>query len=79
VGLLDRLKKTASDVKGKAQDLADEHGDKVKDNIDKAGDFVQKKTKHKHDDKVDKGVDLAKGAVDKLAAEDDAGSDDTSA
>jgi hypothetical protein len=70
VGLLDRFKKTAADVKDKAAGLAEDHGDKVKDGIDKAADFVEDKTKHKHDDKIDKGADAAKGAIDKLAGDD---------
>ena len=38
MGLLDRFKKTAGDVKEKAEDLADDHGDEAKDAIDKAAD-----------------------------------------
>lgn len=46
----------------KAKQLADKHGDKIAKGVDKATDLVDKKTKGKyHDklDKVDKAVDRA--------------------
>ncbi len=70
MGLLDRFKKTADQVKDKAADLAEEHGDTAKGALDKAADVVGDKTKHQHDAKIDKGVDAAKGAIDKLAGDD---------
>ena len=71
MGLLDRFKKTAEDVKDTATDLAEEHGDQDKYAFDKAADVVGDKTGHKHDDKIDKGADAAKDAVDKLAGDND--------
>ncbi len=70
MGLLDRFKKTAEKAKDKAAELADDHGDKAKDALDKAAGVVGDKTKHKHDDKIDKGVDAAKKAIDGLAGDD---------
>jgi hypothetical protein len=74
MGLLDRFKKSAEQVKDTATTLAEDHGDKAKGAIDKAADVIGDKTGHKHDAKVDKGVDAAKGAIDKLAG--DAGGSD---
>ena len=43
MGLFDRFKKTAEDVKDSATDLAEDHGDEAKDAIDKlAGDDTPK-------------------------------------
>jgi hypothetical protein len=54
------------DMKNKATELVDEHGDKVKDGIDKAADFVDDKTGGQHTDKIDSVAEKAKDAVDKL-------------
>jgi hypothetical protein len=68
MGLFDRFKKTAEDVKDSATDLAEDHGDEAKDAIDKAADFASDKTDL--DDKIDQGADAAKDAIDKLAGDD---------
>ena len=70
MGLFDRFKKTAEDVKDKAGELADSHGDQAKDAIDKAADVIDDKTGNKHSDKIDQGADAAKDAIDKLAGDD---------
>jgi hypothetical protein len=67
MGLFDRFKKTAEDVKAKAEDLADEHGDEAKGAIDKAADLAKDKTDQ--DARIDKGADAAKDAIDKLAGD----------
>ena len=41
------------DAKKKLDDVVDEHGDKIADGVEKAGDFIDEKTGHKHADKVD--------------------------
>jgi hypothetical protein len=71
MGLLDTLKKTARRAKDKAEDLADEHGDKVKSGIEKVGGAIDKRTKGKHAKKIDQAVDKAQDAVDDLAGKDD--------
>jgi hypothetical protein len=71
VGLLDMFKKTAKDATDKAGDLAEEHGDKIKDGIEKAGDFVDDKTGNKHSDKIDDAVDETHDVVDDLADEEE--------
>ena len=59
------------DIKKKAADLVDEHGDKIKDGIDKVADVADDTTGGKHSDKIDAAAEKAKGAVDKLAGGDD--------
>ena len=70
MGFLDRFKKTAEQVKDKAADLAEDHGDQAEEALDKAADFVDDKTHHEHSDKIDKGVSAAKDAIDDLAGDD---------
>jgi len=55
------------------RDLFSDHGDKVDDAVDKAGDFVDDKTGDKYSEHVDKVQDAAHDAVDKLSGEDDKG------
>jgi hypothetical protein len=43
----------------KAKSLVDEHGDKISSAVDKATDMVDKKTKGKYSEKLDKVDDLA--------------------
>lgn len=43
----------------KAKDLADKQGDKISGAVDKATDMVDKKTKGKYSDKLDKVDELA--------------------
>jgi antitoxin protein of toxin-antitoxin system len=57
------------DMKDKAGDLASEHGDKVKEGMEKAGDFVDEKTGGKHSDKIDKGVEKGQDLVDDMGGE----------
>jgi hypothetical protein len=49
------------DLKNKAQDLVKEHGDKIEDGVEKAGDFAKKK--FGHDEQVDKVVDKIQNAI----------------
>lgn len=66
MGFLDKLKGLGK----KANDLADQHEDKIVDGIDKAADVVDDKTGGKHTDKIDQGADKAKDAVRKMADDD---------
>jgi hypothetical protein len=43
------------DSMDKLKDMAGQHGDQVKQGLDKAGDFVDEKTGHQHSDQIDKG------------------------
>lgn len=49
------------ELKNKAEDLAEKHGDKLEDGAEKAGDFAKKKWGH--DEQVDAAVDKIKGAI----------------
>jgi hypothetical protein len=71
MGLLDQLKKNLPGLKKKAEDLVEEHDDKIKDGLDKAATLANEKTGGKHRDKIEKGVAKAKDAVDDLAEPDD--------
>lgn len=66
MGIFDKLKGLGK----KAEDLADQHEDKIVDGIDKAADVIDDKTGGKHSDKIDQGADKAKDAVRKMAADD---------
>lgn len=65
MGIFDKLKGTASSVKKQADKALDQHGDKLVAGVDKAGGAVNKATKGKYADKVDKGVGLAKKPLSK--------------
>ncbi|MFF7015206.1 MULTISPECIES: antitoxin [Streptomyces] len=50
-------------LKEKAEDLAEAHGDKISDGLEKVGDFIDDKTDGKHSDKIDTAVDKAQEYV----------------
>lgn len=54
------------DMKDKAKDLAAEHGDKIKEGLEKVGDLADEKTGGKHSDKIDQGIEKGKDIIDKL-------------
>lgn len=56
----------ADKIKGlvdKAQDAAAKNSDKISDAVDKAGGFIDDKTKGKYADKIEKGKQAAKKAI----------------
>ncbi|HLF41079.1 MAG TPA: antitoxin [Acidimicrobiia bacterium] len=57
------------DLKAKAQNLARQRGDQIKGGLDKAAKLADAKTGRKHSGKLEKGVQKAKGFVDKLGEE----------
>ncbi|MEU4794568.1 antitoxin [Streptomyces sp. NPDC023327] len=67
MGFLDRLKDKLAPAKGKVSDLAQQHGDKIDQGLDKAAKVVDAKTKGKYSDKIHTGTGKAKDAVDRLA------------
>lgn len=69
MGLLDRFR-------SKAGKTADDHGDKVTQGIDKAGDVVDDKTGGKYSDKVDTAQQKATDAVEGLSSKGDQAGDD---
>ena len=72
MGLLDKAKQLFTDNKDKAQDLVGEHGDKVKDGLDKAVGFVDEKTGGTHTDKIEGVAEKAKDGLDKIAGDEPA-------
>ena len=51
------------EMKDKAKEAPGQHGDKIDQGMDKAGDMAKEKTPDQHDDKIDQGVDRGKQAV----------------
>lgn len=63
MGFLDKFKK-------KAEDLAEDHGDKIEDAIDKVADVADEKTGGKYSDKIETGAEKAKDFVEDLGDDD---------
>ncbi|MGW3210214.1 antitoxin [Streptomyces sp. NPDC001135] len=53
-------------LKDKAEDIAEAHGDKIAEGLEKAGDLIDDKTGGKHSDTIDTAVDKAQDLVEKL-------------
>ncbi|EFE78079.1 antitoxin [Streptomyces filamentosus] len=70
MGFLDNLKAKLGPAKEKVGDLAQQHGGKIEQGLDKAARTVDQKTKGKYSDKIDSGTRKAKEAVDKLGQKD---------
>jgi MT0933-like antitoxin protein len=49
------------DLKNKAADLVEKHGDKIEEGVEKAGEFAKKR--FGHDEQVDKVVDKITDAI----------------
>ena len=64
MGFLDKFR-------SKATQAVDQHGDKIKDGMDKVGDTIDKKTGGKHHDKIESAKGKATDALDKLDGKDD--------
>lgn len=58
-------------IKGAAENLAEQHGDKIEQGLDKAAEVVKGKVADEHDGKVDTAVDKAKDFVGKLGGDDE--------
>jgi hypothetical protein len=50
-------------MKDKAQDAAGQHGDKIDQGIDKAGEQAKQKAGDEHGEQIDQGAERAKDAV----------------
>ncbi|WP_333766644.1 antitoxin [Streptomyces sp. IBSBF 2435] len=66
MSFMDTLKDKLGMAKGKAGDLAEQHGDKVDSGIDKAAKTADSKTGGKYSDKIGTGADKARDAAGKL-------------
>ncbi|KOV65496.1 antitoxin [Streptomyces sp. MMG1121] len=53
-------------LKEQAEDIAEAHGDKIADGLERVGDFVDDRTGGKHSDTIDTAVDKAQDLVEKL-------------
>ncbi|MFI7384113.1 antitoxin [Streptomyces sp. NPDC049813] len=73
MGFLDNLKAKLGPAKDKVSDLAQQHGDKIDQGLDKAAKAVDGKTKGKYSDKIQLGTSKAKDALDRLSAPDGPG------
>ncbi|MFI1951213.1 antitoxin [Streptomyces xinghaiensis] len=60
--MFDNLK----DLRDKAEDLAETHGETIAQGLEKAGDFIDEKTDGKYGEQIDTGVDKAQGLVERL-------------
>ncbi|MEV0012463.1 antitoxin [Streptomyces sp. NPDC051840] len=73
MGFLDNLKAKLAPAKEKVGDLAQQHGGKIDQGLDKAARTVDQKTKGKYSDKIVSGTQKAKDAVDRLGNKDTGG------
>ncbi|MBA2807920.1 antitoxin [Streptomyces acidicola] len=53
-------------LKDKAAEIAEAHGDAIDNGLEKVGDFIDDKTDGKYSDKIDTGVDKAQDLVERL-------------
>lgn len=67
MGFLQNLKDRLAPAKDKVAGLAQQHGDKIDQGLDKAAKVVDDKTRGKYSDKIQTGTGKAKDAVDRLA------------
>jgi len=67
MGFLQSLKDKLAPAKDKVAGLAQQHGDKIDQGLDKAAKAVDDKTKGKYSDKIQTGTGKAKDAMDRLA------------
>ncbi|MEU5897215.1 antitoxin [Streptomyces venezuelae] len=70
MGFLDQLKARLAPAKGKVSDLAQQHGGKIDQGLDKAAKVVDEKTKGKYSDKIQAGTGKAKDALGRIAGAD---------
>ncbi|MFF5638594.1 antitoxin [Streptomyces sp. NPDC012825] len=66
MGLLDSLKAKLAPAKDKVADLAQQHGGKIDQGLDKAARVVDERTKGKYSDKIHSGTGKAKEAIDRM-------------
>ncbi|MCF3105286.1 antitoxin [Streptomyces roseoverticillatus] len=67
MGLLDTLKAKLAPAKDKIGDLAQQHGDKIEQGLEKAAKVVDEKTKGKYSSRIQTGTGKAKDAIERLA------------
>ncbi|MFI5807997.1 antitoxin [Streptomyces sp. NPDC051561] len=77
MGFLDNLKAKLAPAKEKAADLAQQHGGKIEQGLDKAAQAVDSKTKGKYSSQIQSGTGKAKGALDRISTKDEGGTPPT--
>ena len=58
--------KNLKDLKDKAEDVAEAHGEAIGAGLEKAGDLIDDRTDGKYSDQIDTGVEKAKDLVERL-------------
>ncbi|MFF4188647.1 antitoxin [Streptomyces sp. NPDC001691] len=73
MGFLEQLKAKLAPARDKVSDLAQQHGDKIDQGLEKAARLVDEKTKGKYSDQIQSGTGKAKEALDRMSHKDDGG------
>ncbi|GGM08988.1 hypothetical protein GCM10010129_61040 [Streptomyces fumigatiscleroticus] len=73
MGLLDSVKARLAPARGRVTDLAQQHGGRIQQGLDKAAQVVDERTKGRYSDRIRTGTGKAKEAVDRLAHKDGPG------
>jgi hypothetical protein len=60
MGLMDKLRGRAAKAKQQVEQVADKHSDKIETGLDKASKAASRRTGHKYDSQINKGVAKAK-------------------
>jgi hypothetical protein len=63
MSFMNTLKDKLGMSKGKADDLARQHGDKIEQGMDRTGQTLDSKTGGKYGDRIDSGTEKAKDAL----------------
>lgn len=71
MGLMDKMSGNSDNLKDKAGDAVDEHGEKIDQGIDRGGEFASEKTGGKHDEHIESGSDKAREGLDSLDGKQD--------
>lgn len=71
MGFMDAFKAKLTPAKEKVSDLAQQHGDKIGQGLDKAAHTVDQKTKGKYSDRIESGTGKAKDAIDRMSQKGD--------
>ncbi|KIF77089.1 collagen triple helix repeat-containing protein [Streptomyces sp. 150FB] len=73
MGFMDSLKAKLSPAREKVSDLAQQHGGKIGEGLDKAARTVDQRTNGKYSDKIETGTGKAKDALDRMSHKNDGG------
>ncbi|WP_328320004.1 antitoxin [Streptomyces sp. NBC_00388] len=73
MGFLDNVKAKLGPAKDKVSDLAQQHGGKIGEGLDKAAHTVDARTNGKYSDKIESGTGKAKEALERLSHKDGGG------